>query len=213
MNRKERISFTGKVIVPVPEKPTDYQRNVSQLATADFITANCACSRPALDLVHGFDEAFPSAWREDSALEFELFKHQVPIVKLDNAKVIHPVRKAPWGVSIRDQKKSMFNALLFKKYPDFYRKKIASHPVWSYYLIIILSLAAIILFTLGHLAAGFVTIGMWGLFIAKFIYKRLKGTVMSFSHGMEMIVTSLFIPYLSVFWTLCGAIRYKVFFL
>ena len=210
---KQLISFTGKVIVPIPETPTDYEKNVSHLATADFITANCACSRVALELVDGFDEEFPDAWREDSALEFELLKHQIPILKLQNAEVTHPVRKAPWGISIQDQKKSMFNALLFKKHPDFYRKKIASQPVWSYYLIIFLSLTAILFFAFDYQIKGFITLGIWFLVIAKFIYKRLKGSNISFSHSIEMIVTSLLIPYLSVYWTIRGAIRYKVFFL
>ena len=212
-SEKEKISFTGKVIVPVPERPTDYQKNVSHLSTADFITANCACSRPALELVRGFDEEFPAAWREDSALEFELLKHEVPIVKLRNAEVTHPVRKAPWGISIQEQKKSMFNALLFKKYPDFYRKKIASQPVWSYYFIIILSLMSVLFFVFEFQTAGYISLGLWLIIMAGFVYKRLKGTDISFSHRMEMILTSLLIPYLSVFWTLRGAIRYKVFFL
>lgn len=207
------VSFTGKVIVPVPETPTDYQKNVSHLATADFITANCACSREALELVHGFDEEFPAAWREDSAFEFELLKHNVPIIRLNDAEVIHPCREAPWGVSILDQKKSMFNALLFKKYPGFYREKIASHPVWDYYGIIFFSMLSIILFLTGNMEEGTLSLAMWLFITVRFIYKRLKGTDVSFSHRLEMIITSLLIPYLSVYWTLRGAVRYKVFFL
>ena len=210
---KSIISFTGKVIVPVPDNPTDYQKNVSHLATADFITANCACSREALKFVNGFDEDFPAAWREDSALEFELLEHQVPIVKLSDAQVTHPVREAPWGVSIHDQRKSMFNALLFKKYPAFYRKKISSQPAWNYYVIIFFSLVALCSFLLNEKITGLVALGAWIIAIGAFAYKRLQGTDESLSHRMEMILTSILIPYLSVYWTLRGALRYKVFFL
>jgi len=210
---KKMVSFTGRVVVPVPDLPTDYEKNVSHLATADFITANCACSKMALELVHGFDEEFPAAWREDSALEFELLKHEIPIIKLAEAMVTHPVRKAPWGVSIRDQKKSMFNALLFKKYPELYRKKISSQPVWSYYVIIISSLLTVLFLLGNYRIAGLISLGVWLVITLKFILRRLQGTDISYSHRVEMIVTSLLIPYLSVYWTLRGAIRYKVFFL
>jgi hypothetical protein len=62
-----------------------------------------------------------------------------------------------------------------------------------------------------------VTVGLalatWTGSILYFLAKRLKGTDTSFSHRLEMMVTSLAIPYLSVYWTIRGALRYKVFFL
>ena len=70
------------------------------------------------------------AWREDSDLEFRLLQQGIPIWRLQNALVIHPVRKASWGVSLKEQKKGMFNALLYKKYPGLYRKKIQPRPGW-----------------------------------------------------------------------------------
>src|SRR5690606_228568 len=100
---------------------------------ADFVTANCACTRAALERVHGFDEAFTMAWREDSDLEFRFINQRVPIRFVQQAVVTHPVRKASWGVSLKEQKKSMFNALLYKKYPSLYREKIMKRPLWNYY--------------------------------------------------------------------------------
>ncbi|MCE7064929.1 glycosyltransferase family 2 protein [Dyadobacter sp. CY326] len=207
------IGFTGKVEVPVPERPTDYQKNVAHLSTAEFITANCACSRAALELVGGFDEDFPIAWREDSELQFKLLKEQLPIVHVREALVCHPARAASWGTSIRDQQKSMFNALLFKKHPDLYRSKIASGPVWNYYSIIAATLLAFVGLIIHAKALVIAAFVVWAIAVVSFIIKRLKGTDVSFSHRAEMIITSLVIPYLSVYWTLRGALRYKVFFL
>lgn len=209
----EAAAFTGKVTVPVPDPPTDYQKNVAHLSTADFITANCACSRKALELTSGFDEAFPAAWREDSDLEFNLLKNNIPIIHVRQAHVCHPVRDAEWGISIREQRKSMFNALLFKKYPNLYRKKISARPVWNYYVIILSSLAFCVAWTLHEKLFAAVALSVWFFSILAFIIKRLRGTDGSFSHRMEMIITSIVIPYLSVYWTLRGAMRYKVFFL
>ena len=207
------IAFTGKVEVPVPEKPTDYEKNVSHLSTAEFITANCACSRHALEMVNGFDEAFPVAWREDSDLQFRLMEKQVPIVHVQEAEVCHPVRPASWGSSLRDQQKSMFNALLFKKHPGFYRKRIAESPVWNYYVIFFSTIAAVAAAILNAPDALVAALFCWLLAVVSFLVRRLKGTDPSVSHRFEMVVTSVLIPYLSIYWTIRGALRYKVFFL
>lgn len=207
------IGLTGKVIVPISGKPTDYEKNVAHLSTAEFITANCACSRTALELTGGFDEEFPIAWREDSDLEFKLLEKQIPIVHIADAAICHPVREAAWGVSVAEQKKSMFNALLFKKHPEFYRTKIAGGPVWSYYVIILATLVALGAFFADAPVVAAAAAAVWILAVASFIIRRLKGTSDTLSHRLEMIFTSIVIPYLSVYWTLRGALRYKVFFL
>ena len=126
---------------------------------------------------------------------------------------MHPVRKAPWAVSIREQKKAVYNALLYKKYPVLYRKKIQPSPPWNYYLMIVAFFAGIsgLILELDLLAAaGF---GLWLLLISGFIIKRLWKTSRSFDHVTEMIITSIFIPFVSVYWQLRGAWRYRVLFI
>src|SRR4030095_10398285 len=73
------IVFTGKMIVPLPNKPTDFEKNLANLEGSEFVTANCACSKKALQCVNGFDEAFTMAWREDSDLHFKLLAANIPI--------------------------------------------------------------------------------------------------------------------------------------
>ena len=51
------------------------------------------------------------------------------------AVVVHPVRPAAWGVSLGQQRKSMFNALLYQKHPQLYRCRIQPGPPWHYYRI------------------------------------------------------------------------------
>lgn len=206
------LAITGRVIVPVSETPTDYERNTAHLETADFVTANCACTKSALELIDGFDERFRYAWREDSDLEFRLLEKDIIILRKVNAEVVHPVRKANWGVSIKEQRKTMFNALLFKKYPSLFRKKIQSSPAWNYYLII--SGFSILLLGLLGQSKSLVLFG-GGLYLActlLFIYQRLSNTSRSLPHVIEMVATSLVIPFLSVYWTLYGAFKYKVLY-
>ena len=42
--------------------------------------------------------------------------------------------------------------------------------------------------------------------------RRLKGTRKDAPHVAEMLWTSLWIPWLSVYWRLRGALRYRVWF-
>jgi glycosyltransferase involved in cell wall biosynthesis len=211
--KSDRIAFTGTLIVPVSAHPTDYELNTAKLETAEFVTANCALTKTALTAVTGFDESFTMAWREDSDLQFKLFREYIPIYRIHLAIVIHPVRKAEWGVSLKEQKKGMYDVLLYKKYPDLFRKRIMSRPSWDYYLMITLILAAV---TGSFILLPVITVPcifVWLMLTTRFIYKRLKGTSHSFNHVSEMIFTSMFIPFLSVFWKMYGAFRFKTWYL
>src|SRR5579885_3363773 len=92
---------TGRVVVPLPEDPTDYERNEAGLEIGQFVTANCFVRRAALGAIGGFDERFTAAWREDSDLHFNLLRAGRRIVPAPEAVVVHPVRPAPWGISLR----------------------------------------------------------------------------------------------------------------
>jgi glycosyltransferase involved in cell wall biosynthesis len=206
-------AITGRVIVPRSKRPSDYEQNTAGLETADFVTANCACTRSALIKTGGFDEKFGMAWREDSDLQFKLILEQIPVKRIENAVVVHPVRTAQWGVSIKEQKKTQYNALLYKKYPVLYRKKIQSIPPLLYYGIIaafILMLAGILMHNRWLGIGGFYT---WIFLTFNFIVKRLYTTSLSARHIAEMVITSFIIPFISVYWQWYGAFKYKVFFI
>jgi len=210
-DREEAI--TGRVIVPRSDRPTDYEQNTAGLESADFVTANCACTRSALLKIGGFDEQFRMAWREDSDLEFKLIRENIPVKRLENAIVTHPVRETTWGISIKEQKKTLYNALLYKKYPELYRRKIQSVPPLLYYAII----AAFIVMTAGFFShnkwAGITGFYIWIFLTFNFVVKRLYTTRLSALHIAEMIVTSFIIPFISIYWQWYGAFKYKVFFI
>jgi glycosyltransferase involved in cell wall biosynthesis len=211
--QKTEIAFTGKTIVPHNERPTDYEKNIANLETAEFITANCACTKQAFKKVGGFDEDFPIAWREDSDLHFKFIAGAIPIIKVENAVIVHPVRQAPWGVSLKEQKKSKYNALLRKKHPLLYKEKIGTKPLWNYYAIVILLPVAIAGYYNQKPLITIISGSCCLLLVTQFVIKRLKGTSKKTSHIIEMIATSFIIPFLSVFWTLYGSFRYKKFLL
>ncbi len=211
--QESKIAFTGKVIVPIPDSPTDYEKNTAGLQIAEFVTANCCCTWLALQQTAGFDERFALAWREDSDLHFKLIMEGIPVVNIKDARVLHPVRNAPWGVSLREQQKGKFNALLYKKFPALYRQRIQPSPLWNYYLMVISSLVFVVCILTSHPWLALYFFVGWTVLLARFIYLRLKGTSKSVSHILEMIFTSICIPFLSVYWQIYGAWKYRVLFL
>lgn len=198
----------GRLEMPLPLRPTDYERDAAGLAGAVFVTANCFCRRNALETVGGFDERFTAAWREDSDLYFSLLEHRCRVVHASDAVVIHPIRPAQWGVSLRQQRKSAFDALLYRKHPRLYRRHIAAFPREYYY--VVASLAAA---TAGAVARQqwlvFNGLAAWGLLTGRFFARRMRGNSWSPTHVAEMLVTSMLIPPLSVFWRMQGALKYR----
>jgi glycosyltransferase involved in cell wall biosynthesis len=204
-------ALQGKIVVPVPEKPTDYELNASRLETATTATANFFCRRKVLEDLGGFDERFGAAWREDSDLHFSLLERGLRVAPAPRAVVIHPVRPESWGVGLRLEKNNYYEALLFKKHPRLYREIIGGPP-WRYY-------AALALLAAG--ASGWLSHGWrglrWGLaawaaWTSLFCLRRLRATSKHPLHLAEMAVTSALIPAVSVYWRLRGALAFRVVF-
>ena len=196
-------AVTGRIVMPLPPTPTDYERNEQGLERAEFVTANCFVRRDVLLRLGGFDESFRLPWREDSDLHFRLLEAGCRIVRASDAVVVHPVRPAPWGVSLRQQRKVMFDALLFRKHRSLYRERIRRAPRWDYYAVV----AALVVSPLWPPA-----LLVWGLLTARFCLHRLRGTSKAPAHIAEMVITSILIPPLSVFWRLVGALKFRVRF-
>jgi len=196
-------AVTGRIVMPLPETPTDYERNEQGLERAEFVTANLFVRRDLLMRLGGFDERFRLPWREDSDLHFRLLEAGSVIARAPEALVVHPVRPAPWGVSLRQQRKVMFDALLFRKHRALYRERIRRAPRWDYYAVVV------------ALAAGPFwppAFFIWAVLTARFCVYRLRGTSKAPAHVAEMVITSMLIPPLSVFWRLVGALKYRIRF-
>jgi GT2 family glycosyltransferase len=206
-------AVAGRIRMPLPSQPTDYERDASGLAAAEFATANCFVRRAALEAVGGFDERFTAAWREDSDLQFSLLERGFSCGLAPKAVVVHPIRRAAWGVSVSQQRKIRFDALLFKKHGRLYRERIRSAPPWRYYAIA----GTLVTGTFGFFAASPSLAASawlsWMLLTAHFCVQRLARTSRSPSHVLEMAVTSIVVPPVAVFWRLAGAVRHRVLFL
>ncbi|MDB5920315.1 MAG: glycosyltransferase [Massilia sp.] len=205
-------ALCGRVEMPLPASPTDYERDAQQLETAEFVTANCFCRKSVLAALGGFDERFRLAWREDSDLHFRLLAMGARIAQAPQALVVHPVRPAPWGVSLLQVRKIAFDALLYKKHPGLYRQKIRASARWDYYAIVAALLLAVSGAAAGHPALAAAAAGAWCVPTLLLTARRLRGTTLRASHVAEMALTSALIPPLAVFWRIVGAIRFRVAF-
>lgn len=207
------VALCGRVSVPVPGETTDHARMTAGLASAEFVTANAFVRKWALQEVNGFDERFTRAWREDSDLQFRLMKDVGNVGRTSRAEVVHPVREAPWGLSLAQQRNTYFDALLYKKHPRLYRQRIRRIPPWNYYLIVALALASLVLPVLGEPGLATACVVAMLALILHFAWMRLRHTSHSPAHVLEMLATSALIPFLSVYWRLRGAIHFRVLFL
>jgi GT2 family glycosyltransferase len=196
---------SGRIVMPIPSEPTDYERDAQGLERSEFVTANCFVRKRVLERLDGFDEGFRLAWREDSDLHFRLLRAGARLARAPRAVVVHPVRPAGWGVSLKQQKKVMYDALLYKKHRRLYRQRIRAGARWDYYVIV----ASLLLAVLGFAPALLV----WLFLTVKFFSERLRGASKRPAHVLEMLVTSMLIPPAAVFWRFAGALRYRVAFL
>jgi glycosyltransferase involved in cell wall biosynthesis len=206
-------AISGRIVVPLPPVPTDYEYSAAQIQHSEFATANCFYRRSILEQVGGFDERFTIPSCEDSDLFFTLQREHFICIFAPEAVVMHPVRAAGWGISLRLQRKNMFNALLHKKHPDLYRKHIQAAPLWDYYGIVGCLLLILLGFSVQISWLAIIALLAWLYMTGRICIQRLRKTSRAPGHILEVAITSALLPPLAIFWRLWGAIRFRVFFL
>lgn len=192
-------AVSGRVMSPL---------SVAEYERGDFVAANCFCRKDLLEEIGGFDERFDMAWRADSDLQFRLLQAGARILHEPRAVVVRPVRPAPWRVSLREQRKAMFDALLYKKHRRLYREHVRAAPRWDYYAIVAALLGGMLAALLGAYELAFVLGVVWLGFTATSCVRRLRGRPRT--HVLETILTCVAIPPLAVFWRVVGALRFRV---
>jgi GT2 family glycosyltransferase len=206
------LALAGRIEVPVvDEPPTDHELMTRGLSSSEFVTANAIVRRQALEEVGGFDERFGRPWREDSDLQFRL--ERCGRIARTPALVLHPVRAERWGVALRQQRNVFYDALLYKKHRHAYRQRIRRRPPWNYYLIVgctLFALAASPAPSLRLPALTAAAVAIAG--VMQLAWRRLRRTSRRLSHVVEMLATSALIPFLSVYWRIRGAWRFRVAF-
>lgn len=189
----------GVVRVPLPErKPTDWERNVSALAGARWITADCAYRRSALAAVDGFDERFPRAYREDADLALRLVARGYDIAR-GRRRVQHPVRPADAWISVRLQAGNADDALMDALHGPAWRERAASpRGTFGHHVVVVSSaVASLLLF------------GVWLGATARFAWRRIAPGPRDAREIVAMAATSVAIPFAAVYHYVRGRVGLK----
>ena len=207
-------AVAGRVVVPLPERPTDYERDAAGLERAEFVTANCFCRRDVLEAVGGFDERFAAAWREDSDLHFALLRAGLPDRPGRRRGRRPPGPAGPLGRQPPAAAQEPVRRAALQEHPELYRRQIRPSPPWDYYAIVGARCGRGSRPALGS-ARGrrWPPPALWAAAHGPVLRRRLRRTSLAPRHVAEMVVTSALIPPLSVFWRLYGALKFRVLFL
>ncbi|MBD8062063.1 HAD-IIIA family hydrolase [Oceanitalea stevensii] len=213
-----RVGATqGRITVPLPEhrRPTDWERNTAGLETALWATADMAYRRAALAAVHGFDERFPRAYREDADLALRVTQAGWELVRGER-EILHPVRPADDAVSLRMQAGSASDSLM----------RALHGPTWReiggtgrgrfrwHVATVAAGSAAALLAVAGRHRAATVAAATWAGLTADFAARRIAPGPRPGEEGWaaewrRMAWTSVAIPWSAVWHRLHGAVRFR----
>ncbi|MDA8392348.1 MAG: glycosyltransferase [Actinomycetota bacterium] len=201
----------GRIRVPLPSdrRPTDWERNVAALESARWATADMAYRREVLEVLGGFDERFPRAFREDADLALRAKEVGVRLV-VGERHVRHPVRPASRWVSVRLQRGNRDDALMgaihgpgWRDRAEAPRGAIALHATTT------ASAAAALAFATSRCPRG-TALGLAGWVAGTFAFAvhRMAPGPRDFTELGTMLTTSVLIPPVAVWHRVAGEVRW-----
>lgn len=200
----------GRIVVPLSEdrRPTDWERNVAGLETARWATADMAYRRSALAEVGGFDERFPRAYREDADLALRVLDRGWALGR-GARTVLHPVRPAPWWVSLAKQVGNADDALMRAVHGADWRERAGAPPGRRRaHFATSLALAAGLAGALGgRRALGRAGLAAWCASTAQFAWSRIAPGPRDAREVATMAATSTVLPAVATWWSLSGVVR------
>lgn len=204
---------TGQLRLTLPGSTAQVDPKELYIETGEFISANCFCQKSALERVGGFEEAYDSAWRQDSDLLFNFIETGIPISKCPEAVVVHPMRQMPWYTSLANERKSRYDALLYKRYPHLFRQRIETNRslILEYYASVLASTIAFMSILSGNTLAAITAFIIWATLSTNIVWQRLPDRLV-ITQLPQTVITAIALPFLAVYWRLYGAIKYKVLY-
>ena len=201
----------GSLSVPIPPRPTDWERNVSGLAAAEFITADMAFRRAALEAANGFDERFPRAFREDAELACRLLSGGWEIVR-GRRTVVHPVPPAGPFVSVRRQRGNADDALMRALHGPRWRE-LAHVPRGRrprHLATTAAALTGVAAVALGRRAIAAASLAAWAAGTLELAVARVRPGPRTASEITTMAVTSALLPPAASLHWMRGVVRWRL---
>ena len=200
----------GSIVVPLPahRRPTDWERNVQGLETAPWATADMAYRRAALEMVDGFDERFPRAYREDADLALRVRAAGWRLVA-GRRSVQHPPGPADRWVSVRLQAGNADDALMRALHGRAWRTA-AGVPAGCrarHLAVTAAAVAAAAASALGHRRLAATALALWLGGTARFAWERIAPGPRTRDEIATMLATSVVIPPAAAWHWLRGVTR------
>lgn len=202
----------GRLSVPLPSsrRPTDWERDVANLGSAAWITADMAYRRGLLAAVGGFDERFARAYREDAELATRVRARGYYLMRGDR-RTSHPVGVAGRWVSVRRQAGNADDALLRRLHGPQWRS-LAGVPRGRRRRHALVTAAGVV--AIVALAAGWRTVAAvagvgWLAGTIEFAVRRIAPGPRTPAEVATMAVTSVVIPPAAVGHYLRGWLRHR----
>jgi hypothetical protein len=202
----------GRIEVPLPtgRRPSDWERNVAGLDGAMWITADMAVRRTALEAVGGFDERFRRAYREDTDLALRLLDTGWRLM-LGKRRVRHPVRPAPWWISVLLQRGNGDDVLLERLHGRGWRRRLDVAPggLSSYPATTASGVVALAALAAGRRRAAALAGGVWALRTARFVWRRAAPGPRDTRELAAVLATSVAIPPVACYHRVRGSLRWR----
>jgi len=199
-----------EVPLPADRRPTDWERGTAGLERAAWATAEMAYRRAALAAVHGFDERFPRAFREDADLALRVRRAGWQLLR-GNRLVVHPVRPSnPWA-SLRQQRGNADDALMRRLHGPQWHEDAECPPGRLPLHVLTTGAGATALAALlgrRHRLAG-LAVAAWLASTLDFAVRRIAPGPRTRDEVLAMLGTSVAIPPTAVLHRLAGAWRHR----
>lgn len=204
----------GAPVVRSGQRGGVYRSAATPHDSSDFVAANCFVQKPILQRAGGFEESFDLAWRVDADLQFKLLEIGVPILKCPEAVVVRPYQPANWYTTLTNERQTRYDALLYKRHPDLFRQRVPRDEKLAlrYYITVMSVLVGLVAALLGNVPVslfsllGFIALTTW------LALERWPSGATSWRDAKVAILTALAIPFISAYWRLYGAVKYRVLY-
>lgn len=208
------VHTQGAPVVRAGQRAGTYRSSVATRDVGDFVAANCFIEKSVLKRAGGFEESFDLAWRVDADLQFKLLEIGVPILKCPEAVVIRPYQPADWYTTLANERQTRYDALLYKRHPDLFRQRVPRDEKLAlrYYVTVMSVLVGLGAALLGNVPViSFALLSYLGL-TTWLVLDHWPRRSRSWLDARGAILTAIAIPFLSAYWRLYGAIKYRVLY-
>jgi hypothetical protein len=167
-----------------------------------------AYRRAVLQALGGFDVRFPRAYREDADLALRT-RRAGHALRVGDRHVVHPVRPAPWAVSITRQRGNADDALMRRLHGRTWRAAADAPPgAFRDHLAVTTALVMALLGLVGrHRRTAAAAAATWLAGTARFAWRRVRPGPRTPAEVAAMVFTSLAIPPVAAWYRAIGAWR------